>query len=69
MNIPKYVEDLIVRRQKLAEQLAVVSAQLDEWLVNKGIPVGGDYTNTGCMIYCEPEAAADCVRRDIINKE
>ena len=68
MKIPKYIDKLIDKRQKLAEQLSEVSTELDEWLERNNIPLGGDYTYTGCMIYCEPSTAARCVREDIINK-
>lgn len=69
MNIPKYVDELLKRRTKLAEQLAAVSYEVDEWLENNEIPTGNDYTRTGCMIYCEPVVAERCVRGDILAKE
>lgn len=68
MKIPKYVERLIERRERLAMQLMDVSSELDEWLEKNGIQTGTDYTNTGCMIYCEPHTAAKCVIEDILNK-
>ena len=68
MKIPLYVEMLIQKRQKLAEELMVTSAELDTWLEKNGLPTGTDYTCTGCMIYCEPAAAAQCVRLDILHK-
>lgn len=67
MKIPKYIDELITRRAKLAERLASASSALDDWLDKKGIPKGDDYTCTGCMIYCEPYTAAELVRRDIID--
>lgn len=69
MKIPKYVDRLLKRRTKLAEQLNSVSYELDEWLENNGIPTGNDYTRTGCMIYCEPYTAEGHVRDDILSKE
>lgn len=69
MKIPKYIDRLLKRRTKLAEQLAMVSSELDEWLEKNGIPTGNDYTLTGCMIYCEPYNAEGCVRDDILSKE
>ena len=51
MKIPKYIDRLLKRRTKLAEQLNSVSTELDEWLEKNGIPTGNDYTRTGCMIY------------------
>ena len=69
MKIPKYVERLIERRERLAWELISVSAKLDEWLEKNDVPTGDEYTTTGCMIYCEPSAAADLIRKDILNKE
>jgi len=69
MKIPKYIDKLLKRRTKLAEQLAIVGTNLDEWLEKNGIPINNDYTLTGCMIYCEPATAEKCVREDILAKE
>lgn len=69
MEIPKYIDNLIRVRQVLAERLERVSTKLDDWLDKNNIECDGDYTRTGCMIYCEPDAAARCVREDILNKE
>ena len=69
MKIPKYIDRLLKRRTRLAEQLAEVSSELDEWLVKNEIPIGNDYTTTGCMIYCEPYTAEHLVRDDILSKE
>lgn len=68
MKIPKYVEQLIQKRERLAWELMEVSADLDEWLKKNNIPTGTEYTGTGCMIYCEPSIAAKCVREEILNK-
>lgn len=69
MKIPKYVQDLIIRRERLAIELMNVSSELDAWLERKGIPLGTDYCETGCLIYCEPETARECVEEDILNFE
>ena len=69
MKIPKYVERLIQRRERLAWELMSVSSDLDEWLEKNNIPTGTAYTLSGCMIYCEPGAAARLVREDILNKK
>ena len=81
MKIPKYIDRLLKRRTKLAEQLNSVSTELDEWLAeqlnsvsteldewleNNEIPTDNDYTRTGCMIYCEPHTAERSVRDDIL---
>ena len=69
MKIPKYIDRLLKKRTKLAEQLNSVSTELDEWLEKNGILVGNDYTLTGYMIYCEPAGAEQCVREDVLEKE
>lgn len=69
MKIPKYVERLIQRRERLAWELMTVSSELDEWLIKNDIQCGGDYVTTGCMIYCEPSTASDLVRQDILSKD
>ena len=69
MKIPKYVERLIERRERLAWKLIKVGTELDEQLEKNDIPIGDEYTTTGCMIYCEPGAAARLLREDILNKE
>lgn len=66
MRIPKYVERLIKRRERLAWELIEVSFDLDNWLEKHGISICTDYTATGCMIYCEPSTAANLVRQDIL---
>lgn len=67
MKIPREVKALIRRRKKLAEDLCCVSSQLDEWMESQGMNLieHGDYTNTGCMIYCEPDDTERCVIRAI----
>ena len=69
MKIPKYIERLIERRERLAWELISVGAKLDEWLEKNDIQTGDEYTTTGCMIYCEPGAAARLLKEDILNKE
>lgn len=68
MKIPKCIDKLIKRRTKLAERLMEVCTELDDWLDKNDIECDGDYTRTGCMIYCEPIVAEKCVREDILQK-
>lgn len=70
MKIPKYVDKLIKRRMYVAFELMSLSSKLDTWLEKNGFDLNemSDYTCTGCMIYCEPDAAASNVRRDILNR-
>lgn len=69
MKIPKYIEQLIKRRERLAWELINIGTKLDEWLEKNDIPTGDKYTTTGCMIYCEPSAASRLLMEDILNKE
>ena len=64
MKIPKKIENLIDKRQKLAEKLNTADIELCDWMESKGMDLSGleDCTRTGCMIYCEPASAANCVR-------
>ena len=72
MEIPKKIEKLLDRRERLAEQLIEVSSELDEWLENKGVDLGQyplcDCTITGCRIYCEPNGAKETIREYINTK-
>lgn len=58
MEIPKKVQKLLDRRERLAMELMDVSSQLDSWLEKNGADLTDselvDSTLTGCMIYCEP---------------
>ena len=54
MKIPKYVQKLIDRRCKLADQLAIVCWELDEWLDKNKIECETCDTHTGVEIYCNP---------------
>ena len=59
MKIPKKVQRLIDRREKLAKNLIDVCNELDTWLEKNGADFNDsdlvDSTVTGCRIYCEPE--------------
>ena len=63
MKIPREIKALIRKRRRLAEDLCVVCSELDSWMEAQGINLveHSDYTVTGCMIYCEPDAAERCV--------
>jgi hypothetical protein len=54
MKIPKYVQNLIDRRCKLAARLAKVCWELDEWLDKNNIECETYDTHTGVEIYCNP---------------
>ena len=67
MKIPKYIDKLIDRRCRLAEELNSVACQLDEWCEKNGIDTYTDYLCTGVLIYSEPSTAAWHTREDIKN--
>lgn len=69
MKVPKYVQNLIDRRCKLAVDLINVCCELDDWLDKNGV-VCEDYdTHTGVEIYCNPYASGERIRKAILGKE
>ena len=72
LRILKKTEKLIERRCRLAKKLAAASVELDEYLEKNDADFSDellmDCTCTGCMIYMEPEVAANNVREYIKNK-
>ena len=69
MKIPKYVQRLIDRRCKLADELAEVSYALDVWLDENGIQCETYDTHTGVEIYCDPYSSKQRIINAILNKE
>lgn len=69
MEIPKKIEILINKRQHLSEMLNSTDIELSNWMEKKGMDLAehAAYTRTGCMIYCEPQMAAESVRQAIKN--
>lgn len=67
MNIPKYVQKLIDRRCKLAEQLSDVCYELDCWLDKNDIECEDCDTHTGVEIYCNPYSSGQRVREAILD--
>lgn len=61
MEIPKKIEKLLDRRQRLAEDLITIECELDAWLEGKGADLLdidiSDAVMSGCLIYCEPATA------------
>lgn len=72
MKITKKTEKLIERRRLLAEKLIATIVELDQFLEKNGADFNDellmDCTCTGCMVYMEPEVAANNVREYIKNK-
>ena len=69
MKIPKYVQKLIDRRCKLADELAEVSYALDVWLDENKIQCEMYDTHTGVEIYCDPYSSKQRIINAILNKE
>lgn len=69
MKIPKYVQKLIDRRCKLADELAAVSYALDVWLDENKIQCEMYDTHTGVEIYCDPYSSKQRIINAILNKE
>lgn len=72
MEIPKRVQKLLDRREKLAMNLISVTNELDSWLEENGADLTDsditDSTLSGCMIYNEPVNAKSSVEDYIKNK-
>ena len=68
MQIPKKIEKLIDRRTKLANQLFMVSSELDEWLDGNGIEAESFDTHGGVEIYTNANDSADRVKKAILDK-
>lgn len=71
MKIPKKIQNIIDRRERLAMELLDVCEKLDSWLEKNGADLTdsdiADSTISGCMIYCEPENAKIAVEEYIRN--
>lgn len=72
MKIPKYIENILNKREKLAYQLNECEVKLDDWLIKNGANFSDkdicDAVISGCMIYIEPTTAKDLVIDYIQNK-
>lgn len=72
-QIPKYVEKMLQRRQRLAEQLADVSCNIDAYCESIGIDMTSyDVVENGALatdikIYCEPSVAYRLTKKLIEN--
>lgn len=69
MKIPKYVQKLIDRRCKLADELEEVSYALDVWLDENKIQCETYDTHTGVEIYCDPYSSKQRIINAILNKK
>ena len=68
MKIPKYIDELLRRRTKLARQLDIVCYSLDDWLDKNGVEPDSACYHTGVETYVNPDASEREVRRAIEKK-
>lgn len=72
MKIPKYIENILNKREQLAYQLNECNVKLDDWLEKNGADLNDedicDAVISGCMIYAEPTTAKHLVMDYIQNK-
>lgn len=69
MKIPKYINKLLDRRARLAEDLNSVDCMITNWITDNNIDVEEYDYNTGVEMYANPYASADRIREAIKNKE
>lgn len=65
--IPKYIDNLLIRRKKLAMQLMDVSSKIDEYCEKIGVDMmdSSNSVLTDVTIYCEPWTAYTNTKRAI----
>lgn len=68
MKIPKYIEVLIEKREKLAAELISTDWKLSEWLEKNEVDVEECDTRGGCEMYVNPFASAIRIKQAIENK-
>ena len=68
MRIPKYIDDLLKKRTRLAKQLDNVCYELDVWLDKNDIEPDSACWRTGVETYVNPDASEREVRRVIEKK-
>lgn len=68
-QIPKYVENLLLRRKKLAEQLLEVCSEVDNYCDKIGVDTNDTDASilSDVTIYFEPWDAIDNTKNAIIN--
>lgn len=65
MKIPKYIDEALKKRTKLAIQLDNVCYTIDRFLTKNNIEPDTSCWNTGVEIYVNPNDAEDEVRKAI----
>lgn len=69
MKIPKYVLDLIIKRQRYAEKTMDVAISLQEWLDKNEIQIEGEDSIGGYEMFSNPYASSCRVMNAILEKE
>ncbi len=69
MKIPKYVDELLKKRTRLACQLDDVCIKIDKWLDDNQIEPDSSCYHTGVETYVNPHTSEREVRRAIAEKE
>lgn len=65
MKIPKYIEQKLNYRAKLAEKLIEIDYQLTEWIDNNGIKVEPYDYNKGTELYEAPYESINRIKEAI----
>ena len=68
MKIPKYIDELLKKRTKLANRLDIVCGELDDWLDSHDIEPDSSCYHTGVETYVNPSSSEKEVRRAILQK-
>lgn len=68
MKIPKYIDNLLRKRTRLAKQLFNVCYELDVWLDKNDIDPDSACWKTGVEIYVNPDVSEREVRKAIEEK-
>ena len=69
MKIPKYIDKLLDKRAKAAQQLMECDSIITDWIVAHEIEAEDCDYCTGVEMYANPYASADRIREAILNKE
>lgn len=68
MKIPKYIENKLDRRARLAEELMLIDLEISNWIDKNDVLVDTDDYRTGYEMYTNPYASAERIKQAILNK-
>ena len=68
MKLPKYIDNLLKRRAKLANDLMDVDYQITQFIAKYNIEVESCDYCTGVEMYVNPDSSAERVRQAILSK-